>query len=126
MSRKPHRARRWLIGTLDRRRCASLEIDGRRVGRVEFRAAVEAHRTMYPHLIEHRSAGLARKRTARGRKAAVLASRPLVGCDHEFSYREDTIGDGFYTATERWLECDHCGAHRSATWEDAPSYDDYF
>lgn len=126
MSRKHHRARRCLSGTLDRRYGGFLEIDGRRVGRVEFRAALDANRAMNPYLIEHRGAGIARKRTARGRKAAVLGRRPLVGCDHEFSYREDTIGDGLYTATERWLECDHCGAHRSATWEDAPSYDDYF
>lgn len=126
MSRKPHRARRWLIGTLDRRRCASLEIDGRRVGRVEFRAALEAHRAMYPHLIEHRSAGVRRARTARGRKAAVLASRPLVGCDHEFVYHQDTQGDYVYTQTVHWLECANCGAHRSASWEDAPSYDDYY
>lgn len=125
MSRKHQRARRWLIGTLDRRRCGSLEIDGRRVGRVEFRAALDAHRAMYGHLIENRSAAVRRARTARGRKAAVLASRTLIGCDHEFSYHEDTIGDGFYTATERWLECDRCGATKPASWEDAPTDEDF-
>jgi hypothetical protein len=64
-------------------------------------------------------------RSARARKRALDARRPLRGCDHEFTYREDTIGDGLYTATERWLECEHCGETRPATYEDIPS-DDYW
>ena len=49
--------------------------------------------------------------------------------DHEWEYKEDTIGDyevvnGTYT--ERWLECSICGATKPATYEDMPDYDDCY
>jgi hypothetical protein len=76
----------------------------------------------------HRSMALRRLRGARGRKRAVLAAFPLRGCEHEYSYHEDTIGaddviNGTYT--ECWLECDHCGARQAADWRDAPYDDDW-
>lgn len=43
-------------------------------------------------------------RSARARKRALDARRPLQGCEHDWNYCEDTIGDGVYTAPERWLE----------------------
>lgn len=78
----------------------------------------------------HRSSPIARSRTARGRKAAVLARRPLIGCWHDWAYREDWIGDPGVingTATICWLECEMCGAEKPARYEDRPSddYDDY-
>jgi hypothetical protein len=48
--------------------------------------------------------------------------------DHDFEYKQDTIGDygvvnGTYT--ECWLECCNCGEQEPATYADAPCYDDY-
>lgn len=83
----------------------------------------------YAHTGRYRSAPLARGRTARARKASVLASRPLAACWHDYSYREDWIGDAGVingTMTIRWLECEHCGAKKEASYEDRPSYDDWY
>lgn len=124
MSRKPLTARRFLLGSLDRGYTGPLEIDGRQVGRVAFRAAHRANYARFPRL-SHVGAPIAKARTARGRKAAVLARRPLFGCDHEFEYHQDTQGDYVYTQTIHWLKCANCGAERSASWEDAPTYEDY-
>lgn len=89
-----------------------------RVTRAEFKRAIN----------HQRSGALRRIRGARGRKRSILTAFPLEACEHEFSYQEDTVGDygvinGTYT--ERWLECDHCGTKRPASYEDQPSYDDY-
>jgi hypothetical protein len=100
-----------------------MEIDGRPVQAAAFRAAWQ--RAFKDQLGEPKTR-VAAARGARGRKRASDRRRPLRGCFHEFSYHEDTIGDGFYTATERWLECDHCGEKRAATYKDIPSYDDYY
>lgn len=67
-----------------------------------------------------------RLRGARGRKRALDWRRPLRGCDHEWEYGEDTIGDfgvinGTYT--ECWIECQHCGERRAASYEDRPGDD---
>lgn len=121
MSRKPLRARRSMLGSIKSGYEGPLEIDGRKVGRGEFRRAWLAQ---FGHR-EHRGAPIARSRSVRARKAAVLARRPLIGCDHEFEFHQDVQGDYVYTQTIQWLQCANCGAERSATWEDAPSYDDY-
>lgn len=91
----------------------------RRVTRAQFKRAIN----------HQRNGALARSRTVRGRKRAVLNAFPLQGCEHEYSYREDMIGDcgvinGTYT--ECWLECDHCGARKAASYEDRPTYDDEY
>lgn len=90
----------------------------RRVTRAQFKRAIN----------HQRNGALSRSRSVRGRKRAVLSAFPLRGCDHEYSYREDVIGDygvinGTYT--ECWLECDYCGARKHAADEDRPVYDDY-
>lgn len=87
-------------------------------------------RAQFKRAINHqRNGALRRSSTVRGRKQAILHAFPLTACDHDFSYQEDTIGDygvinGTYT--ERWLECDHCGAKKPASYEDRPTYDDYY
>lgn len=71
---------------------------------------------------------LARGAGARRRKQALDGRRALRGCDHDFEYREDWEGDpGVINGTHTlcWLECMHCGAERSASYDDGPSYDDY-
>lgn len=122
MSRKPLRARRSMVGSIARDYAGPFQIDGRDVGRTDFRRAWLAQFGGQ----QHRGAPITRAVGARGRKAAVLASRPLIGCDHEFEFHQDVQGDYVYTQTVQWLECANCGAHRPATWEDAPSYDDYY
>ena len=91
---------------------------GKVVTRAQFKRATN----------HHRGGPLQRLRGARGRKRAVMAAFPLRGCEHDFTYREDWYGDPGVingTCTERWLECECCGATRPATYEDAPSYDDF-
>lgn len=121
MSRKPLRARRCMLGSVDRAYTGPWQIDDRNVSPAEFRRAWLAQFGDR----QHRGAPITRRRGARGRKAAVLARRPLIGCDHEFVFHQDVQGDYVYTQTIQWLECANCGAERSASWEDAPSYDDY-
>lgn len=120
MSRKPLRARRHMLGSVDRAYAGQWQIDDRNVSPAEFR---RAWRAQFGHR-EHHGAPIARPRSVRARKAAVLARRPLIGCDHEFEFHQDVHGDYVYTQTIQWLQCVNCGAHRSASWEDAPSYDD--
>lgn len=93
-------------------------IAGRQATRAQFNRATG----------RHRGRPLQRKPGARGRKRAILAAYPLRGCEHDFSYHEDWEGDPGVingTSTICWLECDHCGATRPATREDAPAYDDW-
>lgn len=111
------------LGSPTRSYRGPFKIDCRPVTKAQFLAAYA--RAFWDRLEPTRQA-LPVARGARGRKRALDARRPLRGCDHEFSYHEDTIGDGLYTATERWLECDHCGDRRSADWRDVPSYDDWY
>lgn len=66
---------------------------------------------------------------ARGRKDALLKRRVYRPCEHEWEYREDTIGDygvinGTYT--ECYLECISCGALKAASYEDRPDYDYFY
>jgi hypothetical protein len=97
--------------------------DSYRIGRREVT------RSEYKRHTKHqRNGALARGRGVRARKTAILWAFPLTGCEHEYSYHEDVIGDygvinGTYT--ERWLECDNCGDRKAASHDDAPSYDDY-
>jgi hypothetical protein len=68
---------------------------------------------------------LARGASIASRKRAIDGRRKFAGCHHEFSYHEDHEDYGCYgTRTSRWLECDGCGEHRPASWEDAPTYDE--
>ncbi len=122
MSRKPLRPRDFFTGSVDREYGGPWLIDSRRVSRGEFK---RSYRAVFGQQL-HRGTPIARSRNARGRKSALLASRPLIGCDHEFEFHQDVQGDYVYTQVIQWLECANCGAHRSATWEDAPSYDDCF
>ena len=121
MSGRPKAHGQLFFGSLDPQYRGTWRIDDRSVSRGVFRRAWMAASGQRLH----DSCPIARARGARGRKAAVLARRPLIGCDHEFEYHEDTQGDYVYTQTVRWLECSLCGAERSATWEDAPTFDDY-
>lgn len=121
MSRKPLRCCRSMVGSVARSYTGPWLIDDRKVSPGVFRRAWHAQFGDR----QHQGSAIKRQRGVRGRKAAVLARRPLVGCDHEFEFHQDVQGDYVYTQTIQWLECAHCGAHRSATWEDAPSYDDY-
>lgn len=121
MSRRPVPTMPTFFGSLHPQYRGTWRIDNRRVSRGTFKRAWMAASGQ----LVHESAPIARSRSARGRKAAVLARRPLVGCDHDFVFHQDVQGDYVYTQTIQWLECANCGAHRSATWEDAPSYDDY-
>ncbi len=121
MSESPFRKMPTFFGSLDPQYRGTWRIDDRSVSRGVFKRAWMAA----SGLRLHESAPIARMRGARGRKAALLARRPLVGCDHEYSYHEDTQGDYIYCETVRWLECDHCGDRQPASWEDAPVYDDY-
>lgn len=122
MSRKPLRARRNMLGSIDRTYAGPWQIDGRDVSPGEYRRAWHAQ---FGHR-DHQGKPLARGRSVRARKVAVMASRPLIGCYHEFEFHQDVQGDYVYTQTFQWLECANCGAERSATWEDEPSYDDDF
>jgi hypothetical protein len=124
MTRKHARSCCAFFGSLHPQYRGTWSIDNRSVSRGTFKRAWMAA-SGQPF---HQSAPLGRRRGVRARKAAVLARRPLVGCWHEYRYHEDTIGDygvvnGTYT--ERWLKCDLCGDEQPASWEDAPSYDDY-
>lgn len=104
-----------------RRHDGPFEINGKPVGRVMYRVTWDR---AFGEAPEPRGR-VARAAGMRGRKRALDARRALTGCDHEFEYREDTIGaddviNGTYT--DCWLECLHCGAQRGASSEDAPDY----
>lgn len=124
MTRRQQPRCQLFMGSLDRKYKGPWSIDNRPVSRGVYR------RTYYARIRakQHTGVPLTRGSGARGRKQATDARRQWKGCDHEFEYREDTIGDyGVIGGTyiERWLEC-QCGAHRSASWEDAPTFDDFY
>lgn len=102
----------------DPRRGSTFWIEGKQVTAAAF----------FRHANKYKSSPVPRVRSARRRKLALISSRPLVPCEHDYVYHEDTIGDygvvnGTYT--ERWLQCEYCDKTLPATYEDAPSYDDY-
>lgn len=120
MTRRQKIMGQGFLGSLDGRYRGPLMIGGRAVGRVEYRRAYFIAFGRPEPLRPIASAA-----SPRARKRALDRRRRWRGCEHEFEYREDTIGDygvinGTYT--ERWLEC-ACGERRSASWEDAPSDD---
>jgi hypothetical protein len=83
----------------------------------------------FRHTKKYQGAPIRRARGPAGRKRALIASQPRTGCEHEYGYHEDWGGDPGVingTFTICWLECDHCGAQRPASYEDRPCYDDYY
>lgn len=97
------------------------EIDGRKVGRVEFRIA---HARAFRREAQERRFQISRAPGVRARKHALDRRQPLRGCEHEFEYHEDTMGDYIYWTTVSWLECCACGAQRAGDWRDALVHDD--
>jgi hypothetical protein len=125
MSRKPVKGSVF-FGSRNKHAPGPWLVDNKPVTRGVFRLA---YFQAFPHERPSRKFSIARNLAIRGRKRALDARRKLVGCEHDFEYHQDEIGDfgvvnGTYT--ERWLECVCCGVERSASDEDEPCYDDFF